>query len=501
MIRVRFLDILQGRKTSTCSRSLATLLAAFVCLHAFPDAQTTWNVPGDFATIQEAIDSASVVDGDTVQVGVGEYANTPGVGYGPQSYAMSIQKELTIQGAGNNSDPLLGTVFAPFSTGGQATNGAVFMDANNITFRDIYIDAQKNQDENTGQVVARGFQAGGINLLIENVTVEGTVHSCAELNQAVDSTLRNLTCDTTVAGFNEGKNARGVRVVSCDNLTIENLVVLGPAPNPFDGSGYYLVSFQEVNSYTLRNVSMTGGAGNFGQYIFSPFLPDDHTVNYEDSVVIADVPVGINLVEDASAQVTLNTSPGVVQFSNVEIPLQRDGAGVVNNLVDFVCKSGIPYRSTVGLQERYFATMAEAELDAAANGGVADEVLCPLCPAMASVATRTAGSNLATYVATPPAAGSTLTFSVTGDYTAGVVFAGYNSSSIVLANGQFLLSDRPYLFTRSLSGLPSGTATYPVPVNTAYCGSEVYTQVLMVGPTAGGPAVQLTNSQDLTYGF
>ena len=96
---------------------------------------------------------------------------------------------------------------------------------------------------------------------------------------------------------------------------------------------------------------------------------------------------------------------------------------------------------------------------------------------------------------------STLTFSVTGDYTAGVVFAGYNSSSIVLANGQFLLSDRPYLFTRSLSGLPSGTATYPVPVNPAYCGSEVYTQVLMVGPTAGGPAVQLTNSQDLTYGF
>ncbi|MAB78302.1 MAG: hypothetical protein CMJ89_03010 [Planctomycetes bacterium] len=501
MINKGLRELLQMDNRSSFHRKVVVLISVFACLPAATAAQTTWNVPGDFATIQEAIDAVSVVNGDTIQVGVGEYSNPSGVGYGPQNYAMNIQKELTIQGAGNDSDPALGTVFAPFSAGGQATNGVVFMDANNIVFRDIYIDAQKNQEAATGQVVARGFQAGGTNLLIENVTVEGTVHSCAELNQAVDSTLRDLTCDTTVAGYNVGNNARGLRIVSCDNLTIENLVVLGPAPNPFDGSGYYLVSFQEVSSYTLRNISMTGGAGNFGQYIFVPFLPDDHTVTYEGTVVIEDVPVGINLVEDPSAQVTLNTSFGVVQFSNVDIPLQRDGLGVVNNLVDFVCQSGIPYRSTVGTQERYFATLAEAQADAATNGGVADEITCPLCPAAASVATRIAGSNTNTYTATPPAAGSTITFSVTGDYTNGVVFAGYNSASVILGNGQFLLSAAPYLFTRSITGLPSGSATYSVPSNAAYCGLEVYSQVLMIGPTAGGPTIQLTNSQDLTYGF
>lgn len=34
----------------------------------------TWNVPGDFAAIQEAIDSASVNEGDTIQVGPGQHA-------------------------------------------------------------------------------------------------------------------------------------------------------------------------------------------------------------------------------------------------------------------------------------------------------------------------------------------------------------------------------------------------------------------------------------------
>jgi len=33
-----------------------------------------WSVPGDFATIQDAIDDASVNDGDTIRVGQGEHA-------------------------------------------------------------------------------------------------------------------------------------------------------------------------------------------------------------------------------------------------------------------------------------------------------------------------------------------------------------------------------------------------------------------------------------------
>jgi hypothetical protein len=33
------------------------------------------------------------------------------------------------------------------------------------------------------------------------------------------------------------------------------------------------------------------------------------------------------------------------------------------------------------------------------------------------------------------------------------------------------------------------------------CGVSAYTQVLLFGPTAGGPPFQLTNSQDLTVGF
>ena len=102
----------------------------------------------------------------------GEYSNPSATGFGPQNYAMSIPKELTIAGSGNNCDETLGTVFAPFSAGGQITNGAIWIAANNVTFKDICVDGQRNQDSGTGQEVARGFQAGGTNLAIDEACAQ-----------------------------------------------------------------------------------------------------------------------------------------------------------------------------------------------------------------------------------------------------------------------------------------------------------------------------------------
>lgn len=48
----------------------------------------TWNVPGDFATVQEAIDSLSVADGDTILVGPSNHAGA------------LVSKAVTIKGTG-----------------------------------------------------------------------------------------------------------------------------------------------------------------------------------------------------------------------------------------------------------------------------------------------------------------------------------------------------------------------------------------------------------------
>jgi hypothetical protein len=50
------------------------VLACSFALFSSPLYAATWQVPGDFATIQDAIDSSSVLDGDKIMVGAGSHA-------------------------------------------------------------------------------------------------------------------------------------------------------------------------------------------------------------------------------------------------------------------------------------------------------------------------------------------------------------------------------------------------------------------------------------------
>jgi len=124
------------------------------------------------------------------------------------------------------------------------------------------------------------------------------------------------------------------------------------------------------------------------------------------------------------------------------------------------------------------------------------------CAAPASVFNRNNGSNLATYVASPPVLGGTLSLGVVGSYSNAVMLAYNQPLDVVLGNGQALLIDigASFLFSKAFTGLPFGTATQPVPTDASICGLTAYTQVVMTGPTAGGPSFQLTNAQDITVG-
>ena len=86
---------------------LAALLLGHVAVAKPPEAKVAiWDVPKDFATIQEAIDSADVEDGDTILVGRGNHAGA------------EVTKAVEIKGKGGaviNSGPLL-TTYQPCGT-------------------------------------------------------------------------------------------------------------------------------------------------------------------------------------------------------------------------------------------------------------------------------------------------------------------------------------------------------------------------------------------------
>ncbi|MAB78574.1 MAG: hypothetical protein CMJ89_04390 [Planctomycetes bacterium] len=127
----------------------------------------------------------------------------------------------------------------------------------------------------------------------------------------------------------------------------------------------------------------------------------------------------------------------------------------------------------------------------------------PACPAPPS-ATGRSGNNPNVYFTTLPSLGQDITFSaISTDYNFATLLAYRGAGDITLANGQSLLIDltSPFVFSATLPGLPLASLIQTVPTNLALCGTNVSTQVVLVGPnTMGLPGFQLTNAVDLMPG-
>jgi len=86
---------MMGRKYTMKRNYLMHLIQLVVILTSIwislqaTQAATTWNVPSNYATIAAAIASVSVVDGDTIEVAAGTYAEN-----------ITINKSLVLQGVG-----------------------------------------------------------------------------------------------------------------------------------------------------------------------------------------------------------------------------------------------------------------------------------------------------------------------------------------------------------------------------------------------------------------
>jgi hypothetical protein len=113
---------MMGRKYTMKRNYLMHLIQLVVILTSIwislqaTQAATTWNVPSNYATIAAAIASVSVVDGDTIEVAAGTYAEN-----------ITINKSLVLQGVGATTTTISGTA----TTGTGAT--IVTITAPNVT--------------------------------------------------------------------------------------------------------------------------------------------------------------------------------------------------------------------------------------------------------------------------------------------------------------------------------------------------------------------------------
>jgi parallel beta-helix repeat protein len=231
---------------------------------------TTWTVdddgPADFSSIQEAINSSQVVDGDTIYVYNGTYHEH-----------LDIRKHnLTI--AGENPENTI--------IDGDGTGSVVFLNAHNVSiagftvrngFFGINMNHASNCTINGNRITSnkKAIMLGGEGLLIQasnNNTISNNVIDANEVHAInLDQSSQNMIVDNLLAA-----NGRGMLLTNCrhsvlrdNNMTgnVYNFGVCGGAPIDFvhdiDTSNvvdekpiYYLVDRNDLimNPSTFSNV-------------------------------------------------------------------------------------------------------------------------------------------------------------------------------------------------------------------------------------------------------
>ncbi len=371
-----------ARSRNRFAAVVASATLALATLTAGSAEAATWNVPGDFATIQAAIDDAGVVNGDTINVAAGVYGEFSA----PVNDAIQVTKELSIIGAGSGDGT--GSELRP-GAGAEANNAVVRILASNVTLRGFRVDAKSGLDAVTQQIYTHGVYSIGTSGDISNVTIDDVFVLGAgkgfEVNNVNGLNLTGSGCDTSVSDYKNTKT-QCFRLVDSDNVAISNSTA-GNGP----GHAYNMVGFQGAVSASLDNVTMTSdGTQAYSQYIFAQpvgYCCDPGTQQYTyGNVTMEGSDIGIFISDNpgsyttADFAVTLTQNAGTsITFTNINIPMQRSGLGEVIGLNDFVCANSIPHRVTIGTQESYFLSNADAVAYQTANGGTVDAVVCAVC--------------------------------------------------------------------------------------------------------------------------
>lgn len=213
----------------------------------------TWNVPGDFATIQDAIDGAT--SGDVILVGAGSYAE-----------AIIIDaKNLTITGAGAGSSIITGTgAVTQYIV--RITNGAVVdfsgftVDGTGINRQyGIYADAGSDGDIHDNEVTGVSYTgAAGIAIRRQECYIDVTDNDVHDFGRIGIYTRDDVILNTDT-GVISGNTVTGLAGADPDRLSYGISVYSG---NPtVDGNDIYdCVSGANVAAWASSCMDIWTGA-------------------------------------------------------------------------------------------------------------------------------------------------------------------------------------------------------------------------------------------------
>ena len=262
----------------------------------------TWGVPGDFATIQDAIDDASVIDDDTIEVATGMlYAG------------FTVNKQVTLLGANHDVDPA-----GELDRGDESViTGAVKITADNVTVNGFKMTSNSyieiSDASNTALNVIVSY-----NILKNTTWADGAI----DLNG-------NNRCEGGYIGYNTiiGASGYGIQTIQNDGVTIEYNHVLNSLGFTAIDAGYHDGTGIVIHGNTITN---SGGKG----------------INYwaEDGGVITDNVISNSNYEaiftDAKATISGNQISGGSSYG-IQVCRGAGGSTISGNTISGTSADGI----------------------------------------------------------------------------------------------------------------------------------------------------------------
>lgn len=184
-----FMNTIKFKSQKAFLSVLLFFILSFTCIFSEESLAATFNVPGDFATIQEAIDDAGTMNGDIINVAAGTHIEG----------SVHITKELTIQGQGIGI-----TILDPSSISANVVQ--LFVDADNVIIQDMTI-------QNASQALRFEMAGSTIdNTTILRVSMLDNISRGIEVHNA--TTVTNLLVDQS----NFENTNHGLRLSSTGHL-------------------------------------------------------------------------------------------------------------------------------------------------------------------------------------------------------------------------------------------------------------------------------------------
>ncbi len=246
----------QSSKTNSFLRAalflgLLTALAIFIPPHLARAATITVCASGcDYTTIQAAVNAAA--NGDTITVGAGTYVEN-----------VTVNKQLTLDGAGSGSNPVTDTIIS--GSGSGSGTGLLLSAGTNATLRVVIKDVRVTNFD-TG-IVANSYNT------LDNVASVSNITYGINLSPLQDLVITN-------SKFNS--NEAGLKIAS--TASVDNVTISGSEFNSNTKHGWYSdKSSGSSSNVTNLNISYTTFNDNVNKGFYTEKLSNavfDHiTVN------------------------------------------------------------------------------------------------------------------------------------------------------------------------------------------------------------------------------